>query len=592
MGSKEDGSSSLTIARGDASSGPDSARSPVLGGMSEAELDAIVSMLRTDKNLVVAAVPAASERLGALTEQLLRSSSGLLLDPREAREEAARQAWYIGLGEKVAGPLDIAALRTHWERGELGPDSLCWRKGFDGWQPVCRVHGLAELLSPRANLDPSTPEDLVPNPRADALDFPLKGAEALRILAEDTPPPLPILAPSLPPPVLEPEPVTAPALEAEPDTVPDAPRAQDVAGVHALLPATPPTRVEVRVRGGAWLALGGGLVGGILVSGAVWLLGLSAGGGLLARGASSETTTPARGGEATTSAPARAPVNATTPRAAVASKPELTAPVPLSATPLPASEPARADAMAPVPAISAGSGIASSGVSKPDVTALVPAVGAGSGLGGAAVSKATPGSTLTPLARPTPTGAETVAAPPRAVASVRPAPVDPSMSKPTKTELAFQSEPSAPKAVAARAAEAKEEEEDDELSLDEDFERELFDPAKRAVPAKRTVWVPPAPTPKEPPASLAESDVFSVVVANKADITSCVSAQKLQSEDGSRKVVVRWTILPSGRVTDVVTETAKLRGTPLALCLEEKIRAWTFPRHREQGGPVRFPFVF
>ena len=32
------------------------------------ELDAIVSQLRTDKNLTVAPVPAASERLGALTE--------------------------------------------------------------------------------------------------------------------------------------------------------------------------------------------------------------------------------------------------------------------------------------------------------------------------------------------------------------------------------------------------------------------------------------------------------------------------------------------------------------------------------------------
>ena len=51
-------------------------------------------------------------------------------------------------------------------------------------------------------------------------------------------------------------------------------------------------------------------------------------------------------------------------------------------------------------------------------------------------------------------------------------------------------------------------------------------------------------------------------------------------------------ILPSGRVTDVVTETARLQGTPLALCLEDKIQHWTFPPHREQGGPVRFPFLY
>jgi hypothetical protein len=57
-------------------------------------------------------------------------------------------------------------------------------------------------------------------------------------------------------------------------------------------------------------------------------------------------------------------------------------------------------------------------------------------------------------------------------------------------------------------------------------------------------------------------------------------------------VVLRWSILPSGKVTEVVTETAEYRGTPLALCLEGKVRAWTFPKHREQGSPVRFPFVF
>jgi hypothetical protein len=133
---------------------------------------------------------------------------------------------------------------------------------------------------------------------------------------------------------------------------------------------------------------------------------------------------------------------------------------------------------------------------------------------------------------------------------------------------------------------------EDDLGLDPDFARELNTPGKRAVPAPPTVWIPPAPASLEPPASLAESDIFSGVVSNKADITACVSAQKLQSEQGNKRVVVRWTILPSGAVTNVATETARFQGTPLALCLEGKIRSWTFPKHREQGGPVRFPFVF
>ena len=165
------------------------------------------------------------------------------------------------------------------------------------------------------------------------------------------------------------------------------------------------------------------------------------------------------------------------------------------------------------------------------------------------------------------------------------------MQKLAKAELPAQPEPSADKREAAQAA-AEEEEDSDGLTFDEEFERELTDPSKRAVPAKRTVWIPPDPKSAETPVSLAQSDIFSVVVANKGDITACVSAQKLQSGEGTRKVVLRWSILPGGKVTEVVTETAGYQGTPLALCLEGKVRAWTFPKHREQGAPVRFPFVF
>ncbi|MFL5349179.1 MAG: GYF domain-containing protein [Hyalangium sp.] len=536
--------------------------------MSESELDAIVSVLRTDKNLALAPTSAAPGPWGALTEQLLLSSSRAL-DPREleaARDEAARQPWHIALGEQVKGPLDIAALRSHWERGELGPDSLCWRKGFDGWQPVCRVKGLAELLAPRATIEPSAPEDLVPDPQADALDFPLKGAEALRILAEEVPPPLPLRPPPSSPPVLEPEPVMAPALGPEPDTVPDAPRAQEAAGAPGVLSSQMPTQVEVRVRGGMWFALGGGLMGGMLVACIVWFLGLSAGLGARARGASSEPTPAVRSAEAQASAPSLVPANAAMPPALVTPKPDVTAPVPQSVAALPG----------PV-------------TSKPEASAFAPALGSLSSLGGTAVITTSSTRAPMPLARPTPTGGDIVETPKRAAAPTRLNLPDPSMRKQAKAEALPATEPAAKERVASRAAE--EQEVDDDLKLDEDFARELAGPGKPPPQPKRTVWIPPDPKPVEPPAALTESDIFSVVVANKADITACVNEQKPASDEG-HKVVVRWTILPSGRVTDVETETARFQGTSLALCLEGKIRAWTFPQHHEQGGPVRFPFVF
>ncbi len=72
----------------------------------------------------------------------------------------------------------------------------------------------------------------------------------------------------------------------------------------------------------------------------------------------------------------------------------------------------------------------------------------------------------------------------------------------------------------------------------------------------------------------------------------CVGAGKSPGSEEGKRVVVRWSIAPSGKVKDVVTETAAFQGTALAHCLEAKIRNWTFPKHREQGGAVRFPFVF
>lgn len=565
-GTQEDGSRSLTIVREDVSSGPTAAPAPVLDGISEAELDAIVAQLRTDKNLTVAPVPAASERLGAVTAQLLLNTPGpmSLFESEVARDEAARQDWYIALNERVTGPLPIAALRGHWERGELSPDSLCWRKGFDGWKRVCQVRGLAEFLAPRPASAPSKPEELVPDPRAGALDFPLKGAEGLRILSADVPPPLPLKGPEALPPTLEPEPVTAPMLEPEPATLPEAPQARDVAGAHPILSARTPTQVEVRVRGGVWLALGGGLVGGMFVAIVVWLLGLSGALGVSSRGTLGQDM--ASTGTVGASAPA-----------VVASKPAAT-----PSTPAIPADAARAPAPTTNPARAPALGLDS---------ARVPAIGAVSGLGSATSAVTSPRAPAS-LPRATPVGSETVPAPKDVAAPVRNAQQDPSMPKLAKAELPAQPESSANKRGTTQAAAEEDEEDSDDLGLDEDFARELDDPTKRATPAKRTVWIPPDPKSPEPAASLNQSDIFSVVVANKGDIAACVSAQKLQSEEGTRKVVLRWSILPSGKVTEVVTETAEYRGTPLALCLEGKVRAWTFPKHREPGGPVRFPFVF
>jgi hypothetical protein len=612
VGTQSDGSGSHEPSREEASSTPDSARSPVLSGMSEAELEAIVSKLRTDKNPLIPPTLPVRERLGAVTERLLLSTSRKL-DPRQsaaAREEAARHAWYISLGDGVAGPLELAALRAHWERGELGPDSFCWRQGFDGWQLLCRVPALAEFLAPPSQAA-LTPTNLVPEERCSAPDFLRKGAEALRVLADDAPRPVTLDTRSILPPFLEPEPVTEPAAPAALDPIPAVAQAQGAAGAHPALSGAPP-QVEVRIRGGLWLALGGGLVGGLLMACVMWLLGAASGPGSSPRGTSPGLATPSGATALAASAASPAPAgsmgstgSATVP-AATAREPEAQQPAQTGVALAPVTSAPGPGVTAPNPATTAmlPSGEAPSpGVTAPAWTSApwapfsvaplsgvtVPPLGP-SGLGSAAVAKVTPASTPTPLVTPAPARSAAAGASRPALAPSHAVVPDPPMRRLAKAETPPRQE----SPFEARAApQAKQEtlEEEDDFGPDKDFERELA--AQRpAAPAPRTVWIPPTPVKAEPPATLAQSDIFAVVLANKGDIASCASAQKSPAVEEGSRVVVRWTILPSGKVTDVATETAGLRNTPLARCLEEKIRTWTFPRHRDQGGPVRFPFVF
>ncbi|MFP2911879.1 GYF domain-containing protein, partial [Pyxidicoccus sp. 3LFB2] len=142
VGNSGDGGSDLGNAQGSLPGEPEGASAPVLGGVSDAELDAFVSKLRTDKNRIAA--PAAQPRSrGEMLGERLHRGRPLVSSMQEA---AVAHAWYVALGAKASGPHDLAALKGYWERGELGPDSLCWRDGFEAWLPLSQVPELAEAL--------------------------------------------------------------------------------------------------------------------------------------------------------------------------------------------------------------------------------------------------------------------------------------------------------------------------------------------------------------------------------------------------------------------------------------------------------------
>jgi uncharacterized RDD family membrane protein YckC len=54
--------------------------------------------------------------------------------------------WYYAMGQTRFGPVPEQDLRDLVASGRLGPDTLVWCAGFEAWQALAAVPGLAELL--------------------------------------------------------------------------------------------------------------------------------------------------------------------------------------------------------------------------------------------------------------------------------------------------------------------------------------------------------------------------------------------------------------------------------------------------------------
>ncbi|QSQ27702.1 DUF4339 domain-containing protein [Pyxidicoccus parkwayensis] len=700
VGNSGDGSAKPGGSREGRSEEPDTDSSPVLDGVADAELDAIVSKLRTDKRRVAEPSAQSRSRGEMMSERLHRGRPRVsaMPEPQPPPQEAPSYAWYVALGGQASGPHEAAALKGFWAKGELGPDSLCWREGFSEWLPLSQVPELAGTVVPR-------PEEKAPTvdlPGEASVQQPrpgLRGADALRAIAEGAfasegasapvasagpvgvaaspsrvspmaPVGVPVspshvvpsgamgvaspshVAPSVPvgvatvgggsaamqgsgavgagpdagvqgPAALQSQTAGIAAASTVEQQVPVAPPSHDggfagaqmqssglnteasisvdPAGTHAVLTEEPKSgRARSRRRGALWLVAGGGVVGGLTVAVAMGLLGNAGVRGLGARMGFQEeapavdSSATAGSGSAASAASTAAPVAAAEPPSeAPGTAPSAAQPVAGSGS---VASPSTALPGATTPSEPARVGVAATAASG--TSGASPSYGAA----GASSSHAAPLGTVgidrggsvpmlkgtrsddvddvdhapnSVLSSPLPTGSY----PSRAQGGQQAAAGSALAKRPAESPVGGVAGKTDPNAAAAKA------EPKSDTGPDEDYERELLEPPASSGPAGRIVYVPPDPT--TPREILPETDIYEVVAANKADIASCAVGEK-----PPRRVVVRWTILPSGRVTDVSTETASVKGTSLAFCIEDKVRAWNFSRHQEQGGPVRFPFVF
>jgi predicted Zn finger-like uncharacterized protein len=548
-------------------------------------------------------------------------------EPEEPKAAAPANDWYVAIDDKQVGPLTVDKVKEHWDQGEVGPDSLCWRQGFGDWIPLSEVKELASVLAPR----PAKPVIVAPSPvsaSVPAVSAPVESAFSAGAAAKNTRPEIPA-APALgqeptssgwkpsaasvlaslvkeenealskPPPKpaaeekpavpglldLPPEPAMAPAARAAPMlTAVEPMRAPQPAPMPYAPPAPAPAYAQpapayaqpAYASAGypqpaypgypppAAGAQGGGNKTMMFAGIAVAAVAVLGIGGYFAFGRSSPQPQP------------QPPVAV----AAVTPTPQPTPPVP-EVKAQPAATPAVANPTTPTPAPG---------------TPPAPAAAVAAAPGG------TPATTPAPAVTPPP--ATTPAPPPASEAvATRPNPGTREPRERTGSRTGSRSEgrsearsETKSESVGSAAAPPKASKSDD---VGDDFD-DLFGPKKteKKSSGSQASSTPSTYIPPEPggganiPERLGQSDIMAVVLANKGSIVKCVNEQKKRDPGVSGKLVMHWMIQTSGRTTGVAVKSDEFKKTYMASCISGLIKGWTFPKHKKQGDPIDFPFTF
>lgn len=633
---KDDGSSeasaatATTTANGAANANaaalPASLGTPPEGGLftdvEEDEIGAVFDQVLNSGSQKIGSGDDKAKEAKAASAEAVRKLAEAEELPDDPKATASANDWFVAIDEKQVGPLTVDKIKEHWDRGEVGPDSLCWRAGFSDWIPLSEAKELASVLAPRpakpvivapaavaaSSSAPSAPVESAfsagaasKNNRPEIPAAPALGQEptssgwkpsAASVLASlvkeendalSKPPPKPAVEEKPAPGLLDlppPEPAMAPVARAapmmaaaaepmrapQPAPMPYAPApapapayAQPApaygqpayAGAGYPQPAYPgyPPPAATAAQGGGNKTVMFAAIGGVVV------LLLAVGGFFAFR---SPPPPPSEPVAAVTPAPQPKELEPATPPVAKVEPP-------------PSAPAATPPAPTPAPAVAA---------------ATPPAAGTGT-------APATPAAT--PAATPTPP-ATTPAPPPAATEAV--AKVTPSSKtgerKPPSSE---SSRPSSSGSSKSEAVSKPSKQSDD--GLGDDFD-DLFGTKKpssgKTASGEKTpsTYIPPAPGSgsSDVPERLGQSDIMAVVVANKPAIVKCVNEQKKKDPGLTGRLVMRWVIQTNGKTTGVSVKSEEFKKTYMATCISGLIKGWNFPKHKKQGDPIDFPFIF
>lgn len=556
----------------------------VLKGSSNSNKDGTADSASSDDRQSTRVIDADTVR------KLAEESSVKEKAPEPKIEEVPQTDWYVAINEKQTGPLTLEKVKEHWDRGEISPDSLAWRAGFDDWIPVSEIKMLTAVLAPKppkpivvapaATITQSAPAVMsVPVQSAfsaggmvqtvqSEMQVPMSAAASSKPNPEETNSWRPSAANALASLVKdEMDALSKPPPKAPPPPVDDGPRGgglldlpQDEKPTNGAVvapmpvedrparPAPPPVNPYLQNPGATYsapavtqyrppnnrnlfigLAAGGAVLLVVLIGLIVWL------GTRQQQVVVQAPPTPVVVAQAPVLPPPTTPVAVqpapTTPVAVAPTTPAPTTPVPTTPAPTTPTTPAVV-AVANVPVTP---------------SPVVPKGNNGTGV------KNTGGGMKT-----APTKVE------------RP---DPPATEPKKTAASTGGGDDFDTAFGTGSKPAKEEPKSD---------------GKKAGG-----YIPPAPggggDVKE---ALEQSDIMEVVLANKGALGKCVEEQRKKDPGTSGKLLMKWQIQTSGRTSNVTVASEEFKGTPIATCVGTLIKGMAFPKHKKQGEPITFPFKF
>jgi predicted Zn finger-like uncharacterized protein len=521
--------------------------------------------------------------------------------------------WYVAIDDRQVGPLAAAAVKSRWESGEIGPDTLAWRPGMADWVALSRIPEMAQYLAPVARGGAKAAVAPTPAPGQDApasvdvapagdakeatgaathangatAEWKPTGASALAALASEE---MASFARSDVKAAPESSAKGSGSLLDRMDLLPDG--GVDPTNMFPLpikgleqtseapFKAKPaaPTGESTEIRQlkkstkRSLLAIGGGML-------LLFAVGISA------------VVAMMRPSREAPAVPAPAPVAAAP------------APAPAPAAPAPAAIPT------PNPTPNSNSNSNSTATSNPNPSASlaptpipIPPSPNAAPVVAAPLPNPPPASGGREMGTPAPPAREVaskrtrhralpparVAAPERPKRGQRVAQAEPPPQPVARAAPEPQPSPAAPPPRSAPAA----------SDGDDDIDKILSGSGGSAPAAsgagaakKRSVYVPPA-LGSDLPENVSVSQINEAVLGQKPALMRCIEQQKGADPDTRGTLKLRWVISGDGGVRDLRVVSDEFSRQPIASCISGIVRGLHFPRSRTTGQEVVFPFKF